>query len=192
MKRIVLVVMLATVAVGGFAQYAGSVLLGGGTSGYLNTDLFVDYGSTAWTNFSAGAYVGYFVADGFEVGPWISIYYDREQNEYAGTLNTDNGATLGAQVGYFLITGSRVTPFVELFGGYRVWRWADTKYGTVTGESSGGYFQSQLHLGVDFLLSDSVGLRGSTYFQYTGGPGWSSFDLRVLFGLDVFLGPFGG
>jgi hypothetical protein len=192
MKRIMFVVVLAAVAACAFAQYAGSVLLGGGLNGYMNTDLLVEYGSTEWTNFSASAYGGYFVADGFEVGPWISLYYDRERNESTDILNTDRGATLGVQVGYFFMPGSRFTPFVALFAGYRLWTWKDTTGGMTTGENSGSYLQAQLHLGMDYLLSDAVALKGGTYFQYSGNSGWSSYELRAFFGLDVFLGSSGG
>lgn len=194
MKRIVLVVVFAAVAACAFAQYAGSVLVGGGLNGYMNTDVFVEETWTVWTNFRIEAYGGYFLVDGFEVGPWIFLTYDRESNDSSGILNTDMEANLGLQVGYFFLMGTRLAPFVELFAAYRLGKSTDTTGGMIVAESTWSTVRAQLRVGVEYLITDSVGLNAGTYlaFSTNAGGGMPWYDLRLFFGLDAFLGPFGG
>lgn len=191
MKRVALVVLLAAVAACGFSQSAGSVLLGSGTSGYMNTDVFAEDTWTKWTYFSIGGQGGYFLADGFEIGPWVSFYLENASNASADTTSTYSDARIGVQAGYFMVTGTRFIPFVQLLAAYRMYKDVDKDGGVTISESSGSAVISQLRLGLEFMLNDSVGLVAGTYLQYYGSGGGASFDLRAFFGLDVFLGPFG-
>lgn len=192
MKRIVMVMALAAVAVSGFAQYAGSVLVGGSFGGYMNTDLFVEETATAWTNLSVTGQGGYFLVDGLEVGPWLSFRYEKAATGSTDFVSTSRDAYLGVQAGYFIPTGSRIAPYVQLVAAYRMWKDVETTGGTITYENDGGGIVGQVRLGLEYLLADSVGLNAGTYLQYYGNEWGSWYDLRVFFGLDVFLGPFGG
>jgi hypothetical protein len=191
MKRVALVVLLAGVAACGLAQSAGSVLLGSGTSGYMNTDVLVEDTATKWTYFSIGGHGGYFLADGFELGPWVNFYLENASNASADTTSSYRYASIGVQAGYFMATGTRFTPFAQLLAAYRMYKDVDTVGGMTISEDSWSAVISQLRLGLEFMLNDSVGLVAGTYLQYYGSGGGASFDLRAFFGLDVFLGPFG-
>lgn len=192
MKRVALVAFFVAFAAAGFAQSAGTILVSGG-SGYIGGDLFVPEDWTSRATYNLWAVGGYFVADGLEVGPYLSMRIETTKNIAADTTTEYRNAYLGIQTGYYILTGSRIIPFIQTIAAYRLASQLNTSGSITTTDDSWNAIMAQVRGGVDFLLTEQVALSAGALFQLyrdTGPGSQITFYGQVYFGLDVFLGPF--
>ena len=134
----------------------------------MNTDVFAEDTWTKWTYFSIGGHGGYFLADGFEIGPWVSLYLENASATLPPTPRARTATRASAcRRDTSWSTGTRFIPFVQLLAAYRMCKDVDTVGGMTISENSWSAVISQLRLGLEFMLNDSVGLVAGTYLQYS-------------------------
>jgi len=98
---------------------AGSGFVGGWLTGKVSYDFkTLDSGTSTdhIRTLRAGldAFVGYFVANGFELGPVVSVTYNHENNRTSGVDSWSGKYGLGVQTGYYINTKTIVVPHVRL------------------------------------------------------------------------------
>ncbi|MCZ7584830.1 MAG: hypothetical protein M5R36_16695 [Deltaproteobacteria bacterium] len=130
--------------------------------------------STDHTVFGLGTRVGYFVVNGFEVG--LGFLYDYDQASYDKYGAVPEGETtmssylVGVQGAYFYDLGGMDPFFAALIGFHGTSTETAPKSGSSTTTDSSG-LAADVDLGVNFLLTGSVGLAPSLYSPCATRPG---------------------
>ena len=117
-------------------------------------------------NFNFGAAGGYFVLQGWEIGPVLRYDYERTTDEDDNITGVSD-YLVGIQTGYYYATPVPVHPFVNLELGYagRSVNYEPDE-GDETSDSAGG-FAMRPSLGAAFFFTRAVALTPSLYYQYT-------------------------
>ncbi len=196
MKKVILLTILLLFAFSSFAMAGnpkdkkikkGNMIVGGCFNSNFAIGLEIeeqDNGKddleTNFVRFDLEGMFGYFVTNGFEIGPYAGINYERAvlrdrdaiDDEGEATtveiINTDTLFDMGLQLGYFFETNTVAVPYIMLGAAYVAGtgssnnELSDTKIDTAA-------FSASPKAGVNIFFTNSVALNLGAFFEYTGG-----------------------
>lgn len=131
-------------------------------------------------DFGLNGFFGFFVADGFELGPFAGVDYhrevdrDREITDATGDFETyeiiytETMYDIGLQLGYFFETNTLAVPYLQLFAAYVGGTEAvDNEVDDMNVNISA--FRIGPRTGVNFFFTPTVALDLGIFFDYTTG-----------------------
>ncbi len=140
---------------------------------------------------SLNGYLGYFVTNGFEVGP--DVLFEHRRTRTGDLLDTWTNLTLGLQVGYFRPTTSNLVPYARLGTAFVSSTFSGAGAGGDGGESG---FSLTPRAGVLYFLADQIAINLNSYLKYsrvaevapaTDEPEARQFDIGAELGLLLKL-----
>lgn len=135
---------------------------------------------TNLVGFNLNGMFGYFVADGFELGPMLGVDYlkaierDREVTDDQGDtttveiIHTNTLFDVGLQMGYFFETNTVTVPYIMVGVAY------EGGTGSVNDEITDASMETTAikvipKVGVNFFFTTAIALDLAGYMDYTGG-----------------------
>jgi hypothetical protein len=172
MKRVLVIVatIAMLVAVGAGAQniQEGDIIIGGSSADLFNFSHreeapggnFDELSISVDTVFiRLNTYAGFFLSDGFEIGPEVILEYRREKS--AALVDSDTDLGLGAQFGYFHDTGGPVVPYFRFAGAF-----ISTTFERNGNDSGETGYSITPRAGIIYFLTEEAGINVNAYFNY--------------------------
>ena len=176
MKRIALVVLIGAVPLIAYGQKAGTSILEGGGSGSFPVPTFA---TTVTNTFVLWGWGGRFLADGMEIGPYVSLSYTGTQDRSDRTSSSTFTVNPGVQAGIVFDNDDvtlmlRVTTAVQLRG----------DISTSPGVTSSNFSVPGLWVEIDPEVAMDLGERAA----FTIGPVFSAYYSLVPGLLSFIVG----
>jgi hypothetical protein len=110
-------------------------------------------------NISLASFAGYFIADGWEIGPEVFFEFARENEQ--GTVDMATDLAVGAQVGYFSPNAEGFVPYGRLNVSF-----ISTTFEFANNDRGENGFSVTPRAGFAYFFGDRVGLNLNAYFNY--------------------------